>query len=93
MRFQDFSYFLRAGALQRAFEGDAGEDEHYEHEDEQEHYVAAYCGEVGAFEEDLFDCAYRMGFRIEVREGAQPRRETLDRVDRAAREKIQRPRA
>jgi hypothetical protein len=50
VRFQDFSYFSCAGALQSALEGDAGEDEHYEHEGEQEDYVAAYCGEVGAFE-------------------------------------------
>jgi hypothetical protein len=70
-RFQEFALsFFFSRALQSAFEGDACEDEHYEHEGEEEDYVAAYCGEVGAFEEDLFDCAYRMGFGIEVREGA-----------------------
>src|SRR5271166_5102383 len=81
--------------LQRAFEGYAGEYQHHDHEDQQERYVAAYGGEVRAFEQDLFYRAYRMGLGIDVREGPQPRRKALHRINRAAREKqdhIQKPR-
>ena len=44
--------------LQGALERHACQYQHQDHEYQQESYVAAYCGEVGAFEQDLFDRAY-----------------------------------